>query len=313
MMLSSVGQRMYWMGRYVERAESSARLIRVYSELFLDLPRGAGIGWKAVLDISGADPLFRKAGGNPDDAQSIIRFLLTDEDNPGSLLNALSLARENARTTRDIIPTEAWRVLNELYLTATSQLPAAHEEQSRGQILADVIQRCQLLTGLMGATMSHGDGYQLMKLGWHLERADMTTRIIDVAAALLLTREEELARYSNSLWMAVLRSQSAYQMYRQYVRRRVTDRDVIQFLISDPLFPRSVAYCIGAVENAISALPRADTPARNCRAIREIQESVSLAELDPAGLHEYIDRLQLALAELHETAYATWFAPADAA
>jgi len=313
MMLSRVGNRLFWMGRYLERVESSARLIRVYSELFLDLPPGAGVGWRAVLDINGAGDAFLAADGNREDIQSMVRFLLIDDTNPVSLLSTLARARENARTTRDIIPMEAWRVLNELHLMAAERVPEAVQDKHRGQILAAIVQRCQLLTGLIGGTMSHGDGYQMLRLGWHLERADMATRIIDVATALLMTRPEELRRFDNTLWMAVLKSLSAYQMYRQFVRRRVTDNDVISYLMTDRLFPRSVTYCVDEVANAIEQLPRSDAPAASCKAIRDLQREVSPGELQPAALHEYIDQLQLAFARLNDEAYRTWFAPADAA
>ncbi|MEJ2138553.1 MAG: alpha-E domain-containing protein [Gammaproteobacteria bacterium] len=312
-MLSRVGNRLYWMGRYVERAESSARLIRVYSELFLDLPHGTGIGWRAVLNINGGEQAFADAGGKADDARSIVHFLLADEVNAASLLSTLALARENARTTRDVIPAEAWRVLNELHLMARDKLPQAVQERKRRRILEDVIQRCQLLAGLIDGTMTHGDGYQLARMGWHLERADMTTRIIDVAAALLMSGRDELKRFDNTLWMAVLRSLSAYQMYRQQVRRRVTGPDAIRFLLTDQLFPRSVAYCIDQVENAIASLPRSATPARSCSAIRALQLPAADGSLDPAALHDHIDKLQLAFADLNNDFYTTWFAPADAA
>jgi len=312
-MLSRVAHRLYWIGRYIERAESSARLVRVYSDLFLDLPQGTGMGWSAVLEINGVDEAYSLAGGHPDDAKAIVRFLLVDEANSSSLLSSLAHARENARATRDVIPMEAWRVLNELYLTASDQLPRAVREQNRRRVLEDMIRRCQLVGGLMSGTMSHGNAYQFARMGWHLERADMTTRIIDVAAALLMTGREELAPFDNTLWMTVLRSLSGYQMYRQYVRRRVTGADVIGYLMTDALFPRSVAYCVNDVANAVSCLPRGSAPARRCEAIRKLQHAADPAQLDPTALHAYIDQLQLAFAGLNDEVFSTWFAPADAA
>jgi len=312
-MLSRVAHRIYWIGRYIERAESSARLVRVYSDLFLDLPRGTGIGWSAVLEINGVDRAYAAAGGNTDDATAMVRFLLVDEANPSSLLSVLEQARENARATRDVIPMEAWRVLNELYLMAGDKLPRAAHEQNRRRILEDIIRGCQLFGGLMSGTMSHGNGYQFAQMGSHLERADMTTRIIDVAAALLISDRDELKPFYNTLWMTVLRSLSGYQMYRQYVRRRVNGSDVIGFLMADPLFPRSVAYCNIEVASAIACLPRSRTPARGCEAIHELQRAVDPSRLDPAALHDYIDQLQRAFASLNDEVVTTWFAPADAA
>jgi uncharacterized alpha-E superfamily protein len=311
--LSRVGHRLFWIGRYVERAESSARLIRVYSDLFLDLPRSSGMGWRTVLAINGVENAFAAAGGDPDDETAIVRFLLADEANSSSLLNALAQARENARVTRDIIPMEAWRVINKLYLTGRDKLPGAAGATKRRKVLDDIVRRCQLFAGLMAGTMSHGNAYQFARMGWHLERGDMTTRIIDVAAGLLMSGREELKRFDNTLWMTVLRSLSGYQMYRQYARRRITAPDVIDFLMTDPLFPRSVKFCLTQVENAVQSLPRVDECRQRFQAIHELQEHVDPGKLDPAALHEYIDQLQLAFASLNDEIFATWFAPADVA
>jgi uncharacterized alpha-E superfamily protein len=285
----------------------------VYSDLFLDLPQGTGMGWRAVLNINGVDNAYAASGGDPDDAAAMVRFMLIDEANAASLLSAVGQARENARVVRDVIPTEAWRVLNETHLAAQSKLPRAINERRRREILDDMVRRCQLFAGLIAGTMSHGDGYQFVRMGWHLERADMTTRIIDVAAALLMTDREDLVRFDNTLWMAVLRSLSAYQMYRQHVRRRVAGPDVIAYLLSDPLFPRSVAHCLERVGNAIRLLPCSEAPAQCCAAIRARRAGFEPDSLDPAALHAFIDELQVAFAGLDEEFVVTWFAPDAAA
>ncbi len=128
-------------------------------------------------------------------------------------------------------PTEAWRSINELYLYAQERLPRASKARQRDAILSTLVERVQMIAGLLAGTMSHGPAYQYMRLGRNLERADMTTRVIDVAAAVLLSDRPELSRFDNTLWMAVLRCLSGYQAYRQYVRRRVNRNDVIRFLL----------------------------------------------------------------------------------
>ena len=312
-MLSRVAQRIYWLGRYVERSESTARLAGVYSDLFLDLPKGTGLGWRTVLDINGAAQAFINSGGDPDDAADMVRFIIADANNPASLFSSLRQARENARGTRDIIPMEAWRLLNELYLQARDQLPDAVRQRNRRRILADVVRRCQTFNGLMSGTMSHGEAFQFGCMGTYLERADMTTRIIDVAAALLMSGRDELKPYDNTLWMAVLRSLSAYQMYRQHVRRRVNGPDVIRFLLTDPQFPRSVDYCLGEVRTAVKSLPRNEVAERRCTEVVGELGKLDADRLDPAKLHEFVDRLQLAFAGVDSDIFRTWFAPADAA
>src|SRR5262245_52653245 len=116
-MLSRVAERVYWTGRYVERAESTARLVKAYTTQVMDLPKGVEPGWKHLVDITGANAPFEERHGTYDE-RSTIDFLLADADNPGSILSALAMARENVRTTRDILPTEAWEHANELYLYA---------------------------------------------------------------------------------------------------------------------------------------------------------------------------------------------------
>ena len=169
------------------------------------------------------------------------RFFVADRDNPSSVRSSLALARESVRTTRDIVPSEAWRSINELCLWVTQELDAETSHRRRYGIHSRVVERCQQISGLLADTMSHDAAYQFFRLGRGIERADMTTRIIDVAAAMLLGREQ-LARFDNTLWMAVLQSLSAYQMYRQKVRRRIDGPDVIAYLLKDTQFPRAIAF-----------------------------------------------------------------------
>ena len=256
MMLARAAENIYWMSRYLERAENSARLVNVYSALLLDLPEAAELDWSVVLKISGSAEAFHAARYDHNE-RDILNFILRDEGNPGSLQSSLNSARENARTTRDIVPSEGWRAVNELCLFARNKLHKATAPRQRAQIMAEIIERVHAISGLMAGTMSKGQPYQFTRLGCNLERADMTTRMIDVAAATLMTGRPELQRYDNTLWMTVLRSLSGYQMYRQYVRRRVRGPDVIGFLLNDTDFPRAVAHCVDQLAEALEKLPRA--------------------------------------------------------
>jgi len=303
-MLSRVADRCYWLARYLERAENTARLTRVYSDLLLDLPPSTGLSWDLVVAITGTEL--------PDGAQddkALLNYLLSERINSSALLSSLALARENARTTRDILPTEAWRSINELYLFARDRLPRASQARQRNAILSDLVEQVQGITGLLVCTMSHGAPYQFMRLGRHLERADMTTRTIDVAAAVLLTGRPELAQYDNALWMAVLRCLSAYQAYRQYVRRRVDSEHVIQYLILDPDFPRTVKYCAQDVRVALSTLPRSEVPLQRTENFVARLASFEFDAGDAHGLHRLMDDLQLEIGRISEAIVDTWFLP----
>jgi uncharacterized alpha-E superfamily protein len=175
-----------------------------------------------------------------------------------------------------------------------------------------VVEGCQQISGLLADTMSHDSGYQFFRIGRALERADMTTRILDVAAASLLGREE-LARFDNTLWMAVLQSLSAYQMYRQKIRRRIHGPDVIAYLLKDEQFPRAFSFCLRELGAALALLPRNAGPHKKLGDLRRMLAVVDVSRLDIASLHQWIDDAQLALGELHQLIHHTWFEPSTSA
>jgi uncharacterized alpha-E superfamily protein len=168
--------------------------------------------------------------------------------------------------------------------------------------------RCQQITGLMAGTMSNGPAYQFVRVGRNLERADMTTRMIDVGSATLIAPGVELERLENRLWTYVLRSLSAHQMYRQYMRRRVQPETVLAFLLQDVDFPRSVAHALGEIGACFNKqLPRNEEPLRAVLRLQRLVAEASVDVLHAAGLHEFIDQLQLEFGELHHQISTTWF------
>ena len=306
-LLSRVAERIYWAARYLERAETTARLARVYGNLLLDLPREAGLTWDALVEITSSGALFRELHPNPS-VDTAERFFVADRDNPGSVRSSLQFARESVRTTRDIVPSEAWRSINELCLWVTQELDAGTSHRRRYGIHSRVVERCQQIGCMLADTMSHDAAYQFFRLGRGMERADMTTRIIDVAAAMLVGRES-LARFDNSLWMAVLQSLSAYQMYRQKVRRRIHGPDVIAYLLRDTQFPRAIAFSFREVGAALAMLPRSGEPIKKLGDLRRMLVMRGLEDLSVAGLHQWIDNAEVRLGELHQLVETTWFRP----
>ncbi len=308
-MLSRVAERLYWMARYVERAENTARLVHVYTDSMLDLPQGVGLYWGQLLEITGNHETFGKNYQRAGQGR-IIKFMLAGQNNPGSLLSSLSAARENTRTTRDQMPSEAWEHINELYLFAKKRLSRPVSRIRLLEFLSEVVMRCQQIAGLLAGTMSHGYGYQFVRLGRNLERADMTTRILDIGSATLLAQEGEVGRLENRLWINILRSLSAYQMYRQNVRRRVRRDDVIQYLLKDLRFPRAVEHTLGEMQACLEFLPRNDAAARAVARLQRLLAEAKTSELAREGLHEYLDTLQCELGQINALIVDTWFAPA---
>lgn len=318
-MLSRVAERIYWLGRYLERAENTARLLNVYSTLLLDLPRGARIGWQTLVDITGSHADFDDKYQTPDE-RSVIRFLLSDTNHHCSILSSLALARENARTTREIIPSEAWEQINNLYLFAKENASKGVARGPRHQLLNQLISHCQQIAGLFAGAMSHNSGYNFIRIARSLERADMTTRIVDVGSVTLLpglrqtaNSSEQVEPYENMIWMSVLNSLSAYQMYRQHVLDRVNAEDVVTFLLQDAQFPRSVVHSLSKLEACLRYLPNNTAVLSQLAVTKRLLQEASIPPLLETGLLEYIDEMQIQFAELHERITQTWFLPRVAA
>ncbi|MEK7322790.1 MAG: alpha-E domain-containing protein [Pseudomonadota bacterium] len=305
-MLSRVAERIYWMARYIERAENSARLVNAYTHQVLDLPKGVEPGWRQLIDITGSGEDFAEHYPGYGE-QHTIDFVVANAANPSSILASIGMARENMRTTRELLPGEAWQHCNELYLYARNHARDALPRRGRYAFLKEVIFRCQQLTGLLASTMSHDAAYDFVRIGRNLERADMTTRIVDSAIFLLMPRQQAPGQYDNLLWVNVLKSLSAYQMYRQHVRNRVEGAAVVKFLLQDNFFPRTVSHAAAVAESGLRNLPRHEAPLRRVSALQERLRTAEIAAMDLAAMHAFIDELQLAINEVQEAIGATWF------
>ncbi len=308
-MLSRVAETMYWLGRQVERAENAARVVAVNANLLLDLPKGIAPGWRPLVDISGDNALFEEHYKDYDE-RHVVRFLLGDERNAGAVLSALAAARENCRTIRDIVPREGWEQINELYLYARDGLGSGLTKGGRHAYLSHVILGCQTISGLLSGTMLHDQGYDFLRLGRHLERADMTTRIVDVrSAGLLPAGTTELRPYLTIQWVSVLKSMTGYQMYRRSEQVRVQRGPVLHFLFKDPAFPRAVAHCCERMRASLEGLPRNEAALRVAGRLSRKLAGTEVQRLTQAELHQYVDDLQQDIGDLHTEVAHTWFPP----
>lgn len=307
-MLSRVAENIYWLARYIERIEDTARLVSVNANLLLDLPRGIAPGWKPLIDISGANDLFEEYYKDYGERQ-VVRFLLGDQRHCGSIISALTAARENCRTIRDIVPREAWEQLNSLYLYASEHLQQGSTKSGRHRYLRELIASAQGLNGLLDGTMLHDQGYEFLRLGRYLERADMTSRIADVRSATLLPEVEELRPFDTIQWVSVLKSLTAYQMYRRSEQIRVQRAPVLRFIFHSDSFPRAVRFCMEAVRAGLEHLPRNDAPLRTLGRLARGLDAAPLESLSHAELHQFVDDLQIGIGQLHQEIAATWFLP----
>jgi uncharacterized alpha-E superfamily protein len=309
-MLSRVAENLYWMARYLERSENTARLINTTTKLLLDLPRGASFGWDILLKVAGLDQLFHETYDEADET-NIMRFLISDERNPSSILSCTRHARENTRTFREVLPTEMWERINALYLYVNEN--AAKAVSGRGQryqVLNTIIEGRQSIVGLLMGSMSQDLAYQFLKLGRNLERADMTTRILDVNSAILTPGGNVLPEaIQERLWMSVLTALSAYQMYRRHVGMHVRPAQVVTFMLADQAFPRTVVHCLAEIESCLAALPHNLAPMRAVRKASRRAAGMKVEGLSPVVLHEYLDQIQADLAAIHDSVSDQYFHP----
>jgi len=309
-MLARTVESMYWLSRYLERAENTARIIGVNTNLLLDLPGGIAPGWLPLVDISGNRAEFDKLGGKAarGEERDVVTFLVADKDNPGSICSSLHYARENARTLREILPTEAWELLNEFIGECTRNVDSAINKRTRFEFLKRIVVTLQTIAGMLDGTMNRNDAHTFGVLGRNLERADMTSRIVDVRSAQLLPAETpELRPFEAVQWMSVLKSLSGYQMYRLRMRTRVKRTDVLQFLLRDDQFPRSCQFCLMQLERSLNELPRSEGVLEVLATAARFVESAPLATLDQPGLHDLIDKLQLHINNVHNMIAEIYF------
>lgn len=309
-MLSRVAERLYWMSRYLERVENTARLMGVYSNLLLDMPSGVNIGWYNLVTLSDAETWF-DARYKVKDERNVIRFLLADPDYPGSIVRSLERVRENIRTSRDVIPSESWEYVNELSLFVHDNLQRGINRGARHDFIAEVIQSCQCLHGLFLSTMAEGQPKHFMRLGRNIERADMTTRLLDAGATVVLENDGGLLpSIEQIIWANVLHSASAFLPYTKSQRKSVRGPRVARYLINDNNFPRAIGYCLEAVRSLADQLPRTGDLTAALEQAQALHFSAILnddAAIDES-FRDYLNELQLKIGGLHQAVANTWFA-----
>ncbi|MEM6255950.1 MAG: alpha-E domain-containing protein [Cyanobacteria bacterium P01_D01_bin.156] len=295
-MLSRVADSIYWINRYVERAENVSRFVEVNLHLLLDTPVGTTQQWEPLVITTGDQDIFQERYGEAT-AENVLNFLTFDSGYSNSIRSCVKLARENARSVREIISSEMWEQLNEFYL----QVEEAARSDDMTQLYTfypEVKKASHMFAGLMDATMSHNEGWHFGQLGRFLERADKTARILDVKYFILLPSVTAVGSPLDNLqWSALLRSASAYEMYRK-CQHMIHPSGVVEFLVLHPEFPRSIRCCILQAEqslNKISGSPGGSwrlSSERRLGKLRSHLEYITLEEVFQVGLHEFLDNIQ---------------------
>jgi uncharacterized alpha-E superfamily protein len=307
-MLSRVAERIYWLARYLERIENTARLINVHTALLMDLPEHKRMNWFTLINVFDAKDMYfdRYDTVNEHDVMS---FLLADSSYSGSMVNAIFSLRENARTTLDVLPDVIWEQINELHLELKSELSSIGNRRRRQKLLLSIIERCQIVWGIVANQISRNYGYDFLQTGKYLERADMTSRILEMTSSLIADKDSgAVMEYEGLLWGNLLKSLNARQMYIQTDDSRLKARLVLGFLIGDAEFPRSISFSLDALNGFIAHLPKSDTASQTL--MKYIEEIPSeLAKEDVDQVQRMMDKLQLSLTELNKLIANTWFYP----
>jgi uncharacterized alpha-E superfamily protein len=300
------------MSRYIERAENIARLMQVSVELLLD---SAAFGsqksdeyWTPVLAATAMEGGFRLLHPDPQPGD-ISHFLTIDERNPDSILSCIREARENARTVRDQISDEMWAELNALYLLVGSPKGTALLEHSPQVFFEKIIQSSLQFDGITSATLSRSEGWNFLQLGRFLERADKTSRFLDIKTQ---TLDGEDHAVDSLQWGTILRACSAHASYRRVNGSEVSLEKILDLLLFSVEFPRSVRFSVRMVDEMLHAISRTPTGqySNKCEkltgALLAKLNFASTADVLKRGLHQYIDDLQVALNEAGQAIFETY-------
>ncbi len=308
-MLSRVANSIYWLARYIERAENVARSIDVNLQLQLDLP-GEVRPWEPVIQIAGnADDFFKKYAHAS--FENALTFLTFDKENPSSIISCVAAARENARCVRERISSELWIAINQFYLKLSDPEMSKQVLAAPHAFYSSVKEFSQLTAGIIQGTMSHDVAWNFTHLGTLLERADQTSRILDVKYYILLPDVSMVGMALDTVqWNAVLKSVGAYEMFHRR-NSNVTPHNVAEFLLLSEDFPRSLRYCLEKAEQCLKniAFP-IKSNAESIRLLGKLRSDISfttIEEIIEHGLHEQIEKVQIRLSELGNQIWKDFF------
>lgn len=315
-MLSRVADAVLWMSRYIERAEHAARVVDVNINLLLDLgvqqEREARRYWEPLIGVPAAQELFYQLYTEANE-RTLPEFLTFNTDNPNCILSTISRARENARSVREAISSEMWEQLNRTYWLVRSASSRRLWEEGPHAFYQQIKEAAQAFQGITDATMLRGEEWQFVQLGKYLERADNTSRLLDIKLNMLLPEAGEPAEPVEAVqWMAVLKSCSAYEAYRRHQVAPLDAWSVCEFLVFSDLFPRSIRFSVTQAAAALDAIGGGGTTAarqaqRVMGRLRSGLEFGTVDDLRVEGIHHYLDQLQIRLNRVGEELHAAYF------
>jgi uncharacterized alpha-E superfamily protein len=305
------GEAIFWLARYMERIENLARMLDV-TESFARDDRGVG-NWRSVAQINGDDALFRERYPNASGADAV-RFYLLDTDNPTSIRFAMRAAYQNARTLRPLISTEMWAQINVFNKEIVGLGPSDIAASRLSPLCGRIKDGCHTHAGLIEATFYRDQGWYFYQLGKYLERADQTTRLLDIQHHLLLSAPDGANPRADRIeWQVLLRAAAGYHAFRRVSPRSTNLEAVLGFMLFDEAFPRSLRLCVRTVGALLERLRQTYPVLRSSKPLEchdELDASLtdrSFAKMIEFGLHDYLDLLQQQLGRLSNAITRAYF------
>lgn len=311
-LLARYAECIFWLARFVERSENLARILEVNETYGRD--RSGAQNWLSIVELNADEREFAAKHARAT-ADSVIRFYVTDAENPTSIVSAIGNARENARTLRPLVSTEMWVALNMFHNRLKAIAPHELAPGGLNRLLTEIKEACQTFTGITEGTFYRDQAWYFYLLGRYIERADQTTRLIDTKYRLLT--DDPASAGEIGQWHALLRSASGYHAFRRVHTSDLTAARVVGFLLFNPSFPRSVTLCVREIDRALGELRsyyrvrRGGDVCEAIDALRALLESCSTEQILGEGVHDFIDLLQRAFIDLTNRLAAAFFAPAS--
>ncbi len=308
-MLSRVASSIYWMARYIERAENLARFVDVALNVSLD--HTTAQQWEPLVRATNDEEFFLEKYQTYT-SENVRQFLTFDLEYSSSMLSCLTAARENARTVREAISSESWETLNDFYLFL-SQASRRNIAYANSDLYTEIKKQSHLFSGIFDSTMTRDKGWYFANIGRFLERADKTSRILDVKYFTLLPHISDIGTtVDDLLWSAVLRSVSGFEMFRKRYHTLTIER-IIDFLVLDSRFPRAITYCVRTAAGSLAKVGGPENPADNVAVqladalLLKLSVATNRSIVD-GGFHEFIDVLQVDLNDLGAAIGEVYFA-----
>lgn len=318
-MLSRIADSLFWLGRYIERAEDTARILDVTFHTLLEQSHHQyRLRWDPILSMAGEEGLFRQLYGEAN-AHNVFEFLAFDSSNPSSIMQCVTKARENARTIRDRISREMWEDLNGLYFALGHFDPTEEVVAGPHRFCGRIIFGSHRFHGVTDATLPHDEGWEFLRIGWALERAEMTARLVDVQYRNLLDAPSGTGAPDSHQWMAVLKSVGAYEAYHREYHSSIEPERVAEMLILHSLHPRSIRFSVTEMQAGLRAISKTGVGAYANEAERltgKVLERLRYDRIDEIfrnGLHEYLTELIRMFNSIGQAIARTYFYYAGAA